>query len=189
MKNIKKIIVLGCLVTIFTGCSNQENNRLVNTEDTNISNLGNETKALEVLDTVDTINKKDKKDIMDRISEAEIIDVTEKMYVTYINDIYTNYENYAGKKIRIEGMFTSIYDEALDENFYFVYRTGPGCCGNDGAMCGLEFRTDGNIPEENDWIQVTGILTTYEEEGIYYLVLRDSEVVIKEERGLEVVYQ
>lgn len=131
----------------------------------------------------------------DKISlEAEntneaMIEITEKMYVTYVNEIYTNTEAYEGKTIKLEGMFTSAYDESTKKTYHFVYRTGPGCCNNDGSMCGFEFTTNDTIPVENDWIEVTGILESYEENGYTYLNLKDAKVIIKEERGQEVVYQ
>lgn len=117
------------------------------------------------------------------------LDITEKMYVTYINEIYTNPDAYLGKKLRIEGMFTSEYIEATDMAYRYVYRSGPGCCGSDGSMCGFEFTTDGSYPNENDWIEVTGTLEQYEENGYMYLNIKADSVNVKEERGAEVVTQ
>ncbi|ADZ84942.1 TIGR03943 family putative permease subunit [Cellulosilyticum lentocellum] len=121
--------------------------------------------------------------------DVEVLEITEKMYVSYVNEIYTNTAEYEGKNIKLEGMFTSAYDESTKQTYYFVYRTGPGCCNNDGSMCGFEFTTSDTIPEENDWIEVIGTLESYEENGYTYLTLRDAEVTIKTERGQEVVYQ
>jgi hypothetical protein len=118
-------------------------------------------------------------------ASGDIVDVTEKMYVPLINDIYTNTPGYLGKTIRIEGMFTS--QEYNGKTYYFVYRVGPGCCGNDGNMCGFEFTYDGGMPKDNDWIEVVGELTSYEEEGYTYLSLNADMVTVKTERGKETV--
>jgi putative membrane protein len=123
-------------------------------------------------------------------SGDEIIDITEKMYVLYINEIYINAEDYIGKTIRVEGMYTSEYYEPTDTTYYYVYRVGPGCCGNDGSMCGFEFSWDGaDTLTENDWIEVVGVLDSYEEEGKSFLTLRAQTVTVMDERGAETVYQ
>ncbi|MCQ2462020.1 MAG: hypothetical protein MJ177_01285 [Clostridia bacterium] len=93
------------------------------------------------------------------------IDIKESNYVTYINEIYTNTNSYIGDTIKIEGMFSA--ETYGDKSYYYVYRVGPGCCGNDGSMCGFEFTWDGiDALKENDWIEVTGKLRTYEETGM-----------------------
>ncbi len=117
------------------------------------------------------------------------VDITEKLYVTYINEIYTNTEDYIGKTIRIQGMFSEEYYAPTESTYYYVYRTGPGCCGNDGSMCGFEFSYDGDYPAENDWIEVVGTLQTYEEGGCSYLALDATSVTVMDTRGAETVYQ
>lgn len=116
-----------------------------------------------------------------------LIDITEKMYVAWINEIYTNTDLYLGQKIRIEGMYTSQLYEPTNTTYYYVYRVGPGCCGNDGSMCGFEFSYDGEMPQDNDWIEVIGTLDKYEEEGNTYLTLRAESVTVRDERGSETV--
>ena len=119
------------------------------------------------------------------IKRRGTIDITEKLYVTYINEIYTNTEDYIGRTIKIQGMFAA--EQVEDNSYYYVYRVGPGCCGNDGNMCGFEFTTNNGYPESNDWIEVVGKLRTYEENGNTFLTLDAESVTVMEERGLEVV--
>lgn len=112
-------------------------------------------------------------------------DITEKLYVTSINDIYTNTEDYLGKVLRIEGMYSA---QSFGSSVYhYVYRTGPGCCGNDGSMCGFEFIWDGEMPQENDWIRVTGVLEEYTEGTDKYLHIICSNLEYPEVRGAETV--
>ena len=118
------------------------------------------------------------------------LNITEKMYVTYINEIYTNTDEYLGKRLKLEGMFLSEYIPAYNETYYYVYRQGPGCCGNDGSMCGFEFTSkDGKYPNDNDWIEVVGELNKYYEDGYEYLTIKADSVKVMDERGAEIVTQ
>ncbi len=118
-------------------------------------------------------------------SDKEIINITEKLYVSWINEIYTNADKYLGRTIKIEGMFAK---EVLPRKTYcYVYRVGPGCCGNDGAMCGFEFTSSDEYPQDNEWIEVVGILEAYEENNNSFLTLSNSKIIVKQERGLETV--
>lgn len=117
--------------------------------------------------------------------KAETVEVSENAFVAKINEIYTNTDNYLGDNIIIEGCFEK--QTYNDKEYYYVYRTGPGCCGNDGAMCGFEFTYNGDIPTTDDWIRVEGILDKYEEDGQTYLTLNASKVDVLTQRGLATV--
>lgn len=176
---VSLLVVLLGLSLIITGCKTQRS-----IEDEQNSKVAESTGADIEAEGIEAKNTQDTGD-----TTEDLIEITEKMYVTYVNEIYTNTEAYEGKKIKLEGMLTSAYDESTKKTYYFVYRTGPGCCNNDGSMCGFEFTTTDAIPAENDWIEVVGTLESYEENGYTYLNLKDAKVTIKEERGQEVVYQ
>lgn len=135
------------------------------------------------------------------------IDIRESNYVTYINEIFTNTSDYIGDIIRLEGMFKAEHVQQTNKSYYYVYRTGPGCCGNDGDMCGFEFTWDKiSTLSDNDWIEVIGTLRTYTEEGLVsqtvsssssettlvkrprtFLTLDAISVTVKSQRGAEVV--
>lgn len=180
MKKRKSIFLIMCLLLLLSGCNNKSEDEVSESIEQNISEVGK---------SAENLYRSELQEASELVSEEDIIKITEKMYITYINDIYTNFDNYKGKKIQIEGMFSAGYDENTKEAFYVVYRVGPGCCGNDGDMAGFEFVTADPLPEENDWIEVTGVLEEYEQDGMPYIRLKDSKVVVKEERGQEVVYQ
>ena len=118
---------------------------------------------------------------------GDTINITEDMYVTWVNEIYINRDDYIGKTVVIEGMYAPYFVEEEDTTYNLVYRVGPGCCGDDGEMCGFEFEYDGDLPEENDWIEVEGVLGYYEVDGNQYLTLKDSKMTVKDERGKEEV--
>jgi putative membrane protein len=137
----------------------------------------------------DVVNNPGTESDNDSINTVGTVDITEKMYVTYINEIYTNTDDYIGKNIKIEGMFTSEYYEPTKTTYHYVYRIGPGCCGNDGSMCGFEITYKGELPRKNDWIEVIGKLRTYEENGNTFLALDVSSLKIMDKRGAETVYR
>ena len=132
-------------------------------------------------------------------TKADIV-FKEANYVTLINDVYNNPDNYIGKTVQIDGMFTSEdYTSNGGKIYYYVYRQGPGCCGNDGSMCGFEFSSkDGTYPDytpksgddnaAHPWIKVFGTLEQYYEgeTGPYY-TLKDATYEVMTTRGAEIV--
>jgi hypothetical protein len=75
-----------------------------------------------------------------------------------------------------------------------VIRYGPGCCGNDGNA-GFEVAWDnqdtagGAYPDLDAWVEASGVLRTYEEDGYPYLYLALSSLNVLDSRGAEFVTQ
>jgi uncharacterized membrane protein YcgQ (UPF0703/DUF1980 family) len=122
--------------------------------------------------------------------DQEVVEIKEKMFIAQTNDVYLNPEDYLGKTIKLEGIFqTQSY--GAESPYYFVIRYGPGCCGNDGNA-GFEVMwedTDAVYPQENDWVQVVGVLGAYEEDGYPYICIGLSSLEVLETRGQEFVTQ
>lgn len=174
MKKIISLILASVLVLSFVGCSKK-------------------TSAVNNSTSKTTASEEQKADIVFK-------DAT---YVTYINDIYANGDKYIGKTIEIDGMYT--YQDSTNQagkRYYYVYRQGPGCCGNDGSMCGFEFTVaegvsypdyspkNGDANKSHPWIKVTGKLERYYEgsEGPYYTLSNSKiEIMPDSERGKEIV--
>ncbi|MCL1815162.1 MAG: metal ABC transporter permease [Treponema sp.] len=131
---------------------------------------------------------------------SKTIEITEKMFIAQVNDIYLNPEDYLGKIIKLEGIFKTIGYAEMNRDFYFVLRSGPGCCGNDGAV-GFEVSwpittglnspqtEDRRYPKPNEWVAAEGSLAYYEEGGHSYLYLALSSLEVKHQRGAEFVNQ
>jgi hypothetical protein len=129
----------------------------------------------------------------------ETVEIREKMFIAQVNDVYLNPEDYMGKTLKLEGLFQVQYYYGTDP-YYFVIRYGPGCCGNDGNA-GFEVLWDdaffrespgegeGFYPEEGEWVEATGILGAYEEDGYPYLCIALSSLKVLNERGAEFVTQ
>ncbi len=120
------------------------------------------------------------------------VEIKEKMFIAQSNDIYLNPDEYIGKTIKYEGMFMSSIMEAPDgQPYIYVVRYGPGCCGDDG-QAGFEVRwaePGHELPADNDWVEVIGVLEWYEEFGSRYLRLDLKSMTVMETRGAELVLQ
>ena len=122
----------------------------------------------------------------------EIIEIREKMFATQVNDVYMNTEDYLGKTIKLEGIFKE--EQGYDRTYCFVVRYGPGgCCGMD-ANVGFEVawakENTKPFPADNSWVEATGVLKSYEEDGYFqYLYLDLSSLNTLTRRGAETVKQ
>jgi zinc transport system permease protein len=120
------------------------------------------------------------------------LEIKEKMFIAQINDVYLNPEDYLGRTINLEGLFKA--EQYGEQTYCFVIRYGPGCCGNDGNA-GFEVAWDnqepaeGSYPVVDDWVEATGVLRTYEEDGYPYLYLALSSLDVLDTRGEEFVTQ
>jgi len=121
-------------------------------------------------------------------SDKNIIEIKEKMFIAQINDVYLNADDYFGKTIKLEGMFKQ--DEVDSKTYSFVIRYGPGCCGYDGnAGFEIAWSTEKPYPEADSWVEVVGVLKSYEEDQLKYLYLDLISLNVLEKRGAETVYQ
>lgn len=120
--------------------------------------------------------------------EGDNLEIGEKMFLTQINDMYYNFDDYKDKTIIVEGMYARFYTWDGSGTTPVVYRNGPGCCGNDG-WGGFLLKYDGEYPNENDWIRVTGTPELVEDGSYLNLYLNVTSLEIKTERGAEFVEQ
>jgi len=124
-------------------------------------------------------------------STKDVIEIKEKMFISQVNDVYLNKDEYLGKKIKLEGIFLT--EQGNDKSYCFVLRYGPGCCGYDGNV-GFEVAWDKGknkqYPVNNSWVEATGELKTYEEDGYTdYLYLDLVSLNVLNNRGKETVIQ
>jgi uncharacterized membrane protein YcgQ (UPF0703/DUF1980 family) len=126
--------------------------------------------------------------------QKKVIEIKEKMFIAQTNDVYLNSADYLGKSIKLEGLFKLEQYTGDDALRCYVLRYGPGCCGSDGNA-GFEVAWDGNwtlppqYPAVDEWVQASGTLKTYEEDGWPYLYLALSSLEVLDKRGAEFVTQ
>lgn len=118
--------------------------------------------------------------------QLQVVEISEKMFIAQCNDVYLNPDDYQGKLIQIEGIYMSYTDSDSGNAYHYVMRYGPGCCGNDGTA-GFEFIYDGEMPKQEDWIEVIGTVEKVKENDTEYIVLRASKVTVLNVRGAEFV--
>jgi putative membrane protein len=129
-----------------------------------------------------------------QIANNGTIEIREKMFATQVSDVYLNAEDYLGKTIKLEGLFKSELYYGKEEPYCFVIRYGPGgCCGMD-ANVGFEVawakENAKPYPVVDSWVEATGVLKTYEEDGYSnYLYLDLSSLNVLSRRGAETVKQ
>jgi zinc transport system permease protein len=119
------------------------------------------------------------------------VEIGEKMFISQVNDVYLNADDYLGKTIKLEGIFKQ--EQGYEKSYCFVLRYGPGCCGTDGNV-GFEVAwANGkaqSYPTIDSWVEATGVLKTYEEDGYdQYLYLDLSSLNVLNKRGAETVIQ
>lgn len=165
-----------------------------------LSACGNERQEIRTDENRDTISAQETKeqnvDVVEesvtndlsKDTNSDVLEIREKMFLTQINDIYYNFDAYQDKTIIVEGMYTLLYAWDGSKRIPGVYRKGPGCCGNDG-WGGFFLKYDGVLPQENDWIRVSGVPELEEGESFITLYLNVTSMEVKEERGAEFVMQ
>jgi uncharacterized membrane protein YcgQ (UPF0703/DUF1980 family) len=133
---------------------------------------------------------------------GKVIEIKEKMFIAQTNDIYLNSEDYLGKTIRLEGLFKTEQYAGEEASYCFVIRYGPGCCGYDGtagfevawAPPAVQNDPSANVlapryPNEDDWVEAVGTLSSYDEDGYPYIYLQLASLTVKKDRGAEFVSQ
>jgi uncharacterized membrane protein YcgQ (UPF0703/DUF1980 family) len=126
-----------------------------------------------------------------KAESIDTVEIGEKMFVSQVNDVYLNADDYLGKTIKLEGIFKQ--EQGYEKSYCFVLRYGPGCCGNDGNV-GFEVAWANEqaqpYPAIDSWVEATGVLKTYEEDGYdQYLYLDLSSLNVLSKRGAETVIQ
>jgi uncharacterized membrane protein YcgQ (UPF0703/DUF1980 family) len=198
-KAIRVFVGICCVgALLFPGCERpsqrfSQDDTVVNAAIGNLASNAVESGAVESKPTV-------VKNAAANTGKNSAIEIKEKMFIAQTNEIYLNPEDYMGKTIRLEGLFkTEDYYEDADP-LCFVIRYGPGCCGNDGNA-GFEVAwapptpdsaftvlTPPN-PNEDDWVEAVGTLSSYEENGYPYIYIQLTSLTVKDERGAEFVSQ
>ena len=118
----------------------------------------------------------------------KIVEIDEKMFITQTDDIYINQDEYLGQTVHYEGLFEIYPPEDGFPAQYYVIRRAPGCCGDDGKA-GFEILWDGELPLDNDWVEITGTIQLYSDEGYERLVVKATALTVLPTRGQEFVTQ
>ncbi|MHC1750094.1 MAG: hypothetical protein AB9856_17630 [Cellulosilyticaceae bacterium] len=177
MKKLKKIFCLFCTLILLGGC-NSKTAFPKNIDGVQPSSQSDPLESQKVGIPLSTPEAKDSNTLI----------IGEKMFLTQINDIYFSFDQYKDKTIVVEGMYSVFSSSNESKKASVVYRNGPGCCGNDG-WGGFLLKYDGELPNENDWIKVTGTPELVIDGPYQDLYLNVSNIEVMKERGEEFVTQ
>ncbi len=113
-------------------------------------------------------------------AQAVDIDMTDATFKGWISEFNSNPGEYIGKRIHLEGVMFTLNANDTKKTYYMVYR--DGCCADD-HMYSMEFVTNGEVPKDGEWIDVTGTFSSYMEGTKSYTTLMDATVTVKPEKG------
>lgn len=111
--------------------------------------------------------------------DYDLTEFSSTMVYSQLYNMLMTPDEYLGKTIKMSGTFDIFDDPKTGKTYY-------GCIVTDTAGCcsqGLEFATSENIdnpedlPKMGDKITVQGVLDSYEEDGLTYYRLKESEIV------------
>ena len=97
-----------------------------------------------------------------------------------INNIYLKPDEYLGKTIKLDGVyFRSYYVETGQYYHYVVVVDTLACCSTGMEFSVADRDSDEMFKEEETPITITGVFSSYEEEGdVYYYLLVESEDLV-----------
>lgn len=117
-----------------------------------------------------------------------VFEITERFFSAQMFEVFADSQNFLGRTIRYEGMFNARYLDVSNEYIFLVFRYTEGCCFPEEAL-GFEVYLNDIPPPENDsWVEVTGVLEHFTIDGVNFLRLNVTSLIELEERGLEFVH-
>lgn len=187
---MKKLYITVALCFLVSGCSNPTGRMGFDAKPPRMDEArAIDSKALTGISDDEVSDEEELPEPFNPNPDSDILEISEKMFLTQLNDIYYNFDEYKNKTIIIEGMYASFTTRDGTSKVPVVYRYGPGCCDNDG-WGGFLLKYEGQLPQEKDWIRVTGTPELVKTpDGYTNLVLNVISIEIKTHRGKELVTQ
>jgi len=113
--------------------------------------------------------------------DVDLTKLSGVMVYAEVSNIMAYPGNYMGKTVKLDGTYCSSYYEPTDSYYHWVVITDATAC----CPQGIEFVWNGghdypgDYPEEESYVEVTGVFGKYEELGYtyYYLSVDDIKVL------------
>ncbi len=114
----------------------------------------------------------------DETVDIDLTAMSSTMVFSEVSAMLAEPDSFLGKTVRMAGQF-AIYEDPSTGNIYFacIVQDATACCSN-----GIEFILEGEpeypqgYPELGSEIIVTGTFDKYEENGYYYITLREAHL-------------
>ena len=119
-------------------------------------------------------------------SAEEVMTIPEDRFAATILEIGSNFSEYEGKTLRLTGYVAPLLGE---EGAQFCVMRDYNCCGGtDLRPYGFDCFWEGDLPEIDSWVTVTGVIGRHERSSGYsYLLLTLTDLEPAQE-GSRVVY-
>ena len=112
--------------------------------------------------------------------DVDLTGLSQTLIEAQFENIISNSAEFLGKTIRVVGAYFPLYIAENSTTYHYVIIVfGDECC-----QLGFEFKRDGDhvVPDDypaiNELIEVTGVLSRYEEFGTSYLYLAVKELAL-----------
>ena len=105
--------------------------------------------------------------------DIDLTVLSSTMIYSMVYCMVTSPESYIGMTVKMCGVATSYHNEDTDVYYHAcIIQDATACCSQ-----GLEYELEGDYPEDNEIIYVTGTFDTYTEGGYTYCILREASLV------------
>lgn len=108
------------------------------------------------------------------VAEIDLTNMSATMVYSYVFNMFSAPDAFIGQRFKIQGIYDEwLWEEANQTYHYVIIADATACCAQ-----GLEFiLTDesATYPQPGDEIEISGVFSTYEEEGnLYIQIVADS---------------
>lgn len=108
------------------------------------------------------------------VAEIDLTNMSATMVYSYVFNMFSAPDTFIGQRFKIQGIYDEwLWEEANQTYHYVIIADATACCAQ-----GLEFiLTDesATYPQPGDEIEISGVFSTYEEEGnLYIQIVADS---------------
>ena len=186
MKKIVKIILCTFLIILVVGCGSKAADSANNTVDPaeNTADTAAATTDPVLADTEstpipgapveDTLKEFNPIDTGAEGIDVDLTTLSSTMVYSQVYNMIMTPEGFIGKKVKMQGLMVTYYDEATDKRYFCcIIQDATACCAQ-----GIEFELAGDFkypedyPADGETICVEGIFDTYDEAGLTYVTLR-----------------
>ena len=105
--------------------------------------------------------------------DIDLTVLSSTMVYSMVYCMVTSPDSYIGMTVKMCGVAASYHNEATDVYYHAcIIQDATACCSQ-----GIEYELEGDYPEDNEIIYVTGTFDTYTEGGYTYCILREASFV------------
>lgn len=105
--------------------------------------------------------------------DIDLTVLSSTMVYSMVYCMVTSPDSYIGMTVKMCGQAASYHNEQTDEYYHAcIIMDATACCSQ-----GIEYELEGDYPEDNEIIYVTGTFDTYTEDGYTYCILREASLV------------